>query len=180
MKTKKLAAVAAVSLAVSLAGASTASADTPWVDPGPSYPAPRIISVGPAKYRPATNTVALPITYRCTDRPAPLGTRHWVQASVGGVGYIDYGWSAGQRNGPGGLVRLPCTGQRMTQTFILQDNSKQWPEGPRRGGTVTSHYTDVEVAMYQTASQDWAGGWYHKTGPRTELAGSVWLRSPLG
>lgn len=180
MKTRSTLIATGVALGIALASAGSSQAQT-VVDPGPSYPGPRIISVGVAKYRPADNTVVVPITYRCTDRPAPGGTQHWISVSVGDSWSApDRRWSAGWRNGPGGLVRAQCTGARITHRLVLRDFDGYSVPEPPSTTPVRSGYQPVEVDLYQTASQDWAGGWYHRTGPRTGLDGSVYLRSPLG
>lgn len=175
-KMRAAAAAAAATLVLSTWGAVTASADTTPTNPGPSYPAPRIISVGTAKYRPATDTVSIPVTYRCQNRPAPMGTQHFIIVEMG---FGNASWSAGNRNGPGSTVRALCTGQRITHTLILQSGSNFGPEPQSPPPVVQSGYQITRVRMDQTASHDW-GGWYLSTGPKTSFEGSVWLRSPQG
>lgn len=176
MNLRKTLITTGIALGMTVTTAGAVQADTP----GPSHPGPRIISVGTAKYRPATNTVALPVTYRCTDRPAPGGTQHWIAAGVGTpYAPADRNWSAGDRNGPTGLVRAQCTGKRITHTLVLKDGTLMRPWDPPSGTPVTSGYQDLRVEIYQSATQDW-GGWYTHTGVRTDLNGSVYLRSPLG
>lgn len=177
MNTRKALISTGIALGVTLATAGAVQADTP----GPSHPGPRIISVGTAKYRPADNTVRLPVTYRCTNRPAPGGTQHWIAVGVGSPwAPVNRAWSAGDRNGPTGLIRAQCTGKRITHTLVLKDGTILRPWETPSTTPVTSGYQDVRVHVYQTASQDWGGGWYHATGVQTQLEGSVYLKSPLG
>ena len=167
-------AAAAATVGLLLAGAASASAANAPGSQGASSPGPRIVKIGTAEYRPATNTVALPITYRCTDRPEPLGTRHFLEVRME---ISSEGWSAGYRNGPGSLVQALCTGQRITHTLILQSDSVMRPYLPYTPPVVRSGYRTTRISLYQTATPDW-GGWYMTTGQETSLKGSIWVSAP--
>lgn len=124
---------------------------------------------GTARVHHATDTVSVPITYKCTDRPGPAGITHYLTVNLDQVGADRY--QVGERNNNGGLLRATCDGVRRTDTVTLYRTAYGDPTlpAPRPGaGTVTATLT-------QHTTQD-AGGWYVTTGLFSSRSQTVTVR----
>ena len=144
----------------------------------PASPAPRILKVDNVRWHPGDNTVTARVSYRCTDRPAPRGTMHFAYGGIQLGPEWDRSYSMGWRNGPGGTVRVMCTGKRVTNTFTFLPNDETFYYPAPPPGTTTpvkAQNATLNFSMFQTASYD-AGGWYIPTGVETSTEGTVYVR----
>lgn len=148
--------------AVTLVAPTAASAD---VRPGAQ---PQVSRIGTARVA-AGDTVTVPITYKCKDRPAPAGTTHYLTVNFEQAGADRY--QVGERNNNGGLLRATCDGMRRSQVVTLYRTAYGDPALPSaHSGTAT-----VTATLSQHATED-AGGWYVTTGRVSTLSGSVVVR----
>ena len=130
---------------------------------------PMIYRMANAKVQPATDTIALSLTYKCADRPGPAGITNYLQVNLDQTGAR--GYQVGERNDNGGLYQLTCTGKKRTAFITLQPtayNHEGLPQA-RRGSAVVS----ATISVHSTPD---AGGWYTTTGQSTQQTKRVTLR----
>lgn len=147
---------AALALAAVTVLAAPAAAQA-MVAPGTQ---PMIHRMTAAKRQPSTDTVALSLTYRCTDRPGPAGTTNYLQVNLTQPGSRSY--QVGERNNNGGLYELTCTGRNRTAFITLQPTAYNHSGLPQaRPGT---GMVSAQISVHATPD---AGGWYTTTGQTT-------------
>lgn len=130
---------------------------------------PAVNRIGDARLQPATDTILVPITYRCTDRLGPAGITHYLTVRLTQPGADQY--QVGERNNLGGLAPATCNGHRRTDFVRLYRDANAVPPGP----AVLPGRAEVQVDLSQHTTND-SGGWYVRLPNDAQLSREIRVR----